>query len=97
LEAAHIRPYSLEGKHELTNGLLLRSDLHTLFDQHYLTIAPKKKTIVVSRRIREQFENGRDYYKYKDELLSPPNNVLAVPSTESLAYHYERFCELEYS
>ena len=60
LQAAHIRPYAEGGSHELSNGLLLRSDLHTLFDQHYLTIDPNKKTLIVSRRIREQFENGRD-------------------------------------
>ena len=33
LEAAHIKPYSSGGPHEPGNGLLLRSDLHTLFDQ----------------------------------------------------------------
>jgi putative restriction endonuclease len=32
LEAAHIRPYATGGKHALSNGLLLRSDLHRLFD-----------------------------------------------------------------
>lgn len=35
LQAAHIRRYAEGGMHELSNGLLLRSDLHTLFDQHY--------------------------------------------------------------
>ena len=30
LEAAHIKPYALEGPHDFNNGLLLRSDLHTL-------------------------------------------------------------------
>ncbi|WP_162470581.1 HNH endonuclease [Desulfosporosinus orientis] len=38
LEAAHIKPYSLEGSHETNNGLLLRKDLHTLFDRGYITI-----------------------------------------------------------
>jgi putative restriction endonuclease len=33
LEAAHIRPYVEMGPHRVDNGLLLRSDLHTLFDQ----------------------------------------------------------------
>ena len=32
LEAAHIRPYALLGPHRVNNGLLLRSDLHKLFD-----------------------------------------------------------------
>lgn len=95
LQAAHIRPYAEGGHHELSNGLLLRSDLHTLFDQHYITVEPNKKTILVSRRIREQFENGRDYYALKDRVLAQPADALAMPSTENLAYHLERFTELE--
>jgi len=95
LQAAHIRPYAEGGSHELSNGLLLRSDLHTLFDQHYLTIHPNKKTLIVSRRIREQFENGRDYYALNDRPLLQPAHEVALPSLASLAYHYERFAEKE--
>jgi HNH endonuclease len=64
LEAAHIRPYGKDGRHELSNGLLLRSDLHKLFDLGYMTVDPEKKAIVVSQRIREEYENGRDYYAH---------------------------------
>ena len=38
LEAAHIRPYSDGGTHEAPNGLLLRRDIHSLFDAGYVTI-----------------------------------------------------------
>jgi putative restriction endonuclease len=38
LEAAHIRPYAAEGLHDVANGLLLRSDLHRLFDKGYVTV-----------------------------------------------------------
>jgi putative restriction endonuclease len=62
LEAAHIKPYSSGGPHEPENGLLLRSDLHTLFDQGYLTVDANQLKVVVSSQIREEFENGRDYY-----------------------------------
>lgn len=95
LQAAHIKPYAAGGQHEISNGLLLRSDLHTLFDQHYLTIEPNKKTLVVSRRIREQFLNGRDYYALNNRLVTAPVDVLALPSTDNLFYHFERFKELE--
>ena len=95
LQAAHIRPYAEGGQHDLSNGLLLRSDLHTLFDQHYITIEPNKKTLIISRRIREQFENGRDYYALNDRLLAQPVDALALPSAQNLTYHYERFSELE--
>ena len=40
LEAAHIKPFSLVEKYEIANGLLLRSDLHTLFDRADITVTP---------------------------------------------------------
>ena len=88
LEAAHIHRYSRGGDHSLSNGLLLRSDLHKLFDLGYLTIAPNTLKIKVSRKIREEFENGRDYYRLDDQPLRQPKNPLAFPSIEKLKYHY---------
>ena len=38
------------------NGLLLRSDLHKLFDQAYVTVDADALKVVVSNRIREEFE-----------------------------------------
>src|SRR5207253_3820281 len=40
LEAAHIQPYGKNGPHLTSNGLLLRSDMHKLFDAGYLTVTP---------------------------------------------------------
>jgi HNH endonuclease len=53
LEAAHIKPYGSGGPHQPENGLLLRSDLHTLFDQGYMTVDAAELKVVVSGRIRE--------------------------------------------
>ena len=89
LEAAHIKPYASGGKHELSNGLLLRSDLHKLFDLGYMTVDPTTRQIVVSRRIREEFENGRDYYALHGTILQKPNDPLAFPSIENLTFHSE--------
>jgi putative restriction endonuclease len=61
LDAAHIRPYAEQGEHEPRNGLLLRRDIHSLFDRGYVTVTPAWH-FEVSRRIRDEFENGRDYY-----------------------------------
>jgi len=69
--------------------LLPRSDLHTLFDLGYVTVDPKEKKILVSDRIKAEFENGREYYKLRGERLILPENPLAIPSTESLIYHAE--------
>ncbi|PSO48774.1 MAG: hypothetical protein BRC33_08750 [Cyanobacteria bacterium SW_9_44_58] len=40
LDAAHIKPYAQSGSHTISNGLLLRADLHRLFDRFYITITP---------------------------------------------------------
>jgi putative restriction endonuclease len=95
LQAAHICPYAEGGSHELSKLLLLRSDLHTLFDEHYITVEPTRRTLVVSRRIREQFENGRDYYALNNRPLLQPAEELALPSTENLGFHFEKFSQLE--
>lgn len=69
LEAAHIQPYADAGPNRTANGLLLRSDMHKLFDNGYLTITPDFK-VEVSARIREEFSNGREYYQYHGKALT---------------------------
>jgi len=89
LEAAHIRPYAEGGRHELPNGLLLRSDLHTLFDRGYVTVDPTEHRVVVSHRIREEFENGRDYYQLDGQPIRLPDDGALIPSAENLRFHSE--------
>ena len=89
LEAAHIRPYSQLGPHALANSLLLRSDLHTLFDTGYITVTPDYK-VNISSRIRTEFENGRDYYRFHGEQLQIlPNRENERPAKEYLTFHNE--------
>jgi len=88
LEAAHIRPYGSGGQHFVENGLLLRSDLHTLFDGGYVTVTPKFR-VEVSRRIREEFENGRDYYALQGREIRLPIRGWERPSAEYLSWHNE--------
>jgi putative restriction endonuclease len=87
LEAAHIRPYSEGGQHELSNGLLLRSDVHKLFDNGYITVDPTDRRIVVSDRIRQEFENGKEYYQFHGKPLHLPNDPGLLPSDLNLEYH----------
>lgn len=89
LEAAHIRPYSDGGGHELANGILLRRDLHRLFDFGYLGIDPGERRILVSPRIRTEFENGRDYYALHGRPVILPRDPAALPAQEHLRYHAE--------
>jgi len=78
--------------HEIANGLLLRCDLHALFDQHYITITPDK-TLVVSKRIREEFENGREYYAMQGKRVRDPRFAADAPSVEALRRHNDLFIE----
>jgi putative restriction endonuclease len=90
LESAHIKPYALSGPHSINNGLLLRSDLHKLFDRGYITVTPEFN-IEVSRRIKEEFENGHDYYAYHGKkLASMPEKPIYNPSRDYLQWHNEK-------
>jgi putative restriction endonuclease len=90
LEAAHIRPYFEGGEHEVKNGILFRSDIHTLFDRGYVTVDPNFR-FEVSRRIREDFENGRDYYRLAGTRLILPDDPAKYPDAHLLCWHNERF------
>lgn len=86
LDAAHIKPYAELGPHRLDNGLLLRKDLHALFDAGYVTVTPSLE-LRVSRRIREEFENGRDYYALEGASVRTPLSPAPSPSPEYLEWH----------
>jgi putative restriction endonuclease len=86
LDAAHIKPYAQEGTHDPHNGILLRSDLHTLFDMGYVTITPDYH-FEVSKHVREDYENGHEYYAFHGEIIHVPNRPVYKPSSENLAWH----------
>jgi len=88
LDAAHIRPYADGGEHEARNGLLLRRDIHSLFDAGYVTVTPEYR-FEVSRRIREEFENGRDYYAMHGAAITLPGSTDRCPDRFSLEWHNE--------
>lgn len=87
LQAAHIQPVSREGGHELRNGILLRADMHILFDQGLISVSPEY-TIKISSRIRAEYLNGRNYYVHDGHpLRSLPNDRNLRPDTALLAWH----------
>lgn len=93
LEAAHIRPYSEGGAHDISNGLLLRADLHRLFDGGFVTVTPKHE-FLVSKRLRDEYENGRVYYELEERLRAQggihlPKRAEDRPDPKLLAWHYE--------
>jgi putative restriction endonuclease len=83
-------PYAESGPHAPENGLLMRKDLHALFDDGYITVTTDFR-VRVSRRIREQFENGRDYYALDNRLLRTPAPRFPGPDRRFLEWHNSRF------
>lgn len=88
LEAAHIRPYAEGGDHRIGNGILLRSDIHRLFDKGYITVAPDHH-IEVSKRLREDFSNGRSYYPFHGKVIELPVDEGDYPDSSMLKWHSE--------
>jgi len=86
LDAAHIKPYSENGPHDVSNGILMRRDLHALYDKGYITISASMN-VEVSRRIREEFENGRDYYRYHGSKIHVPIKSTYQPSLQYIEWH----------
>lgn len=89
LEAAHIVPYSGAGEHNIRNGILLRADFHRLFDVGLVSVTPDLK-IRVSPRIREEWFNGKVYYRLDDKPLSVvPVNPSMRPDPALLDWHFK--------
>lgn len=87
LEAAHIKAYAESGPNIIPNGLLLRSDMHKLFDSGYITLTGEYR-IEVSKRIKEEFQNGREYYQYHGrDLYTLPANPQHRPDRRFIEWH----------
>jgi len=88
LEAAHIKPFSASGSHSVKNGILLRSDVHRLFDAGYVAMT-RDYHVEVSRRIREEFDNGRYYFTFHGKRINLPENPRLFPDPNYLDWHNE--------
>jgi len=86
LDAAHIRPFSELQSHEVQNGILMRSDIHRLFDQGYVTVTPDLR-FSVSPQIRDQFHNGVIYYDLHDRPVQVPDAAEQRPDNSALEWH----------
>jgi len=86
LVAAHIKPYGESGPHAVDNGVLLRSDIHNLLDAGYVTISSDYH-FEVSKRIKEDFDNGEEYIKLHGSRLYLPTESADCPSLEFIKWH----------
>jgi putative restriction endonuclease len=88
LEAAHIKPYGEGGLHERCNGILLRKDIHSVFDTGYATIDTDYR-FVVSDKVKSVFNNGNEYRKLHGTVIRLPRNLDDRPAIELLRWHNE--------
>ncbi len=88
LEAAHIRPVAEGGAHQLSNGLLLRTDIHRLYDAGYVGVDPQHR-FHVSPRLKEEWQNGRIYYEHQGRELRLPARAGERPDPTLLEWHMD--------
>jgi hypothetical protein len=74
------------GEHDVSNGLLLRIDIHRLFDLGYVTVS-NEGWFEVGRRLKDDFENGRHYYALQGQPLLMPSNLGHWPGRDLLEWH----------
>lgn len=79
LDAAHIVPYKGPDTDDPRNGLLLRTDLHTLFDRGLVAIDGETMTVVVSPALI-----GTSYERYRGKSIRLPDHPASRPSREAL-------------
>lgn len=88
LEAAHIVPYlGIETNHP-SNGLLLRADIHTLFDLHLISVNPETMTIEINPSLINTC-----YSELYRRRLRVPEYKLFQPSIKAIKRHYLAFLQ----
>jgi putative restriction endonuclease len=86
LDAAHIKPYGEGGLHAKSNGILLRKDIHSVFDAGYATIGEDFK-FSVSNKVKEVFNNGEEYLRLHGKGLRLPDRKTDWPDVDLLRWH----------
>lgn len=86
LEAAHILPYVGEKSDFVSNGLLLRSDIHTLFDLDLIGIHPSKFTISLASSL-----GGTSYEKLAGKKIAFPRDPEKQPNAKALGKRWREF------
>ena len=82
LEAAHIYPYQGPDTSKVVNGLLLRADVHTLFDSGLIAIDAMNMTVLVHPSLQ-----GSEYWTLHRKKLRLPPNTERRPNCEALKMH----------
>lgn len=91
LQAAHIEPYRGRTSQVASNGLLLRSDVHLLYDAHLLSVVPERHVVQMSDRLR-----GTAYEQWNGVPIRLPRRAEARPRDELLEQQYKQFLSENY-
>ena len=86
LDAAHIRPFASAREHSVQNGLLLRSDVHRLFDAGYVIVTPDLR-VEASRRMKDDFNDGDNYLRLHGTRVWTPESPGLRPDPSALDWH----------
>lgn len=84
LEASHIQDYKNDNSNHHQNGLLLRADLHKLFDVGLVRI-DEDYTVIVDDRVTSEY-----YRRYNGICLRLPKDNENYPSKDALRDHNEQ-------
>jgi ferredoxin len=90
LEAAHIQPYSENAPSTIANGLLLRADIHILFDCGAIRIHPKTFRVSLSQELR-----GTEFEEFEGVPIALPENPNHHPNGERLRYRWNMAAEID--
>ena len=82
LEACHIIPYKGPETNHPANGVLLRADLHVLFDLGLISFDSEAGRVVVSADLR-----GTHYESLEGTTFNVPSDPALRPSAEALSRH----------
>jgi putative restriction endonuclease len=83
LEAAHIFGYMGEETNVVVNGLLLRADLHTLYDLGHITIDPASMKVIICSKLE-----GTTYAHLAGATVRPPVRLQDRPSRAAIEKHW---------
>lgn len=85
LEAAHITPFSEEQSYDIRNGILLRADIHTLFDLYLISVDPQSGKVLLADTLL------RAYPELIDRCIVLPESESARPDLAGLLTHYRKW------
>ncbi len=89
LQAAHIKSVAAGGQHSVDNGLLLRADVHVMFDRGLLGVHPTTANLQVSSLLRSTFGNGEEFYQRAGQPITLPARLSDRPNREFLTWHMD--------